>query len=152
MHGWKHTSVFPYSQLVVPVRRQLQRDDDLVTERRRLLVPEQLVDGVQLPGHQGEVVQDRRPVVRIRLDVCLVLLQGQQAREWDSVNEVVPGQSLEFIFQLVDEVVESVFEMSDARDQQIHGRLQLLLLSLLSGSTFKTYLNGKVQPNLYITS
>ena len=52
----------PYRQLVVPVRRQLQRDDDLVTERGRLLVPQQLVDGVQLPGHQGEVVQDRRPV------------------------------------------------------------------------------------------
>ena len=49
----------------------------------------------------------------------------------ESMNEILPCQSLKFIFQLVDEVVESVFEMCDTRNQQIHGRLQLLLLSLL---------------------
>ena len=133
-------TLFPYRQLVVPVRRQLQRDDDLVAERGRLLVPQQLVDGVQLPGHQGEVVQDRRPVDygfdwMFALDGFLFFFncRSSKLRDRTVLNEVVPCQSLEFIFQLVDEVVESVFQMCDTRDQQVHGRLQLLLLSLLFG-------------------
>ena len=87
------------------------------------------------------------------LDVIIIIFfnrRSSKLRDRTVLNEVVPCQSLEFIFQLVDEVVESVFQMCDTRDQQVHGRLQLLLLSLLLESTFKACLNGNVRSNLNI--
>lgn len=50
-----------HRQVAVWLLRQEQRDDDLTAKRRRLLVLQHFIDGVQLTGQESKVVQDVGP-------------------------------------------------------------------------------------------